>query len=86
MTVKDEEAARVRKQNSPALKSGRGIRVEKAITINRPAAEVYAFWRRLENLPLFLKHLHSVSTKDAAHSHWIIKADHEFTLEWDWSR
>jgi uncharacterized membrane protein len=31
---------------------------------------VYAFWRRLENLPLFMKHLSNVTEIDAKHSHW----------------
>ena len=31
-----------------------GVRVDHAITVNKPRAEVYAFWRRLENLPRFM--------------------------------
>ena len=34
-----------------SVHSGDGVKVEKAITINRPISEVYAFWRRMENLP-----------------------------------
>src|ERR1044071_5065316 len=32
---------------------GRGIRVEKSVTINRSPEELYRFWRNFENLPRF---------------------------------
>ncbi len=34
--------------------------MRKAITINRPPEEVYAYWRNLENRPRFMAHLKSV--------------------------
>ena len=34
------------------------INVKTALTVNRPRDQVYGFWRRLENLPTFMKHLH----------------------------
>ena len=37
-----------------------GLRVERAVTIERPREELYRFWRRLENLPDFMEHLESV--------------------------
>lgn len=40
------------------------------ITINRGIADVYAFWRRLENLPLFMPHLRSVEVIDERWSQW----------------
>jgi uncharacterized membrane protein len=33
--------------------------------VNKSKDEVYAFWRKLENLPLFMKHLSSVTEIDA---------------------
>jgi uncharacterized membrane protein len=38
-----------------------GIRVDKSVTINKPRAEVYRFWRNFENLPRFMRHLESVT-------------------------
>lgn len=38
--------------------------------IERPTNEVYMFWRRLENLPLFMEHLSDVIEEDNLHSHW----------------
>jgi uncharacterized membrane protein len=60
----------------------RGIRVQKAITINRPAAEVYRFWRNLENLPRFMVHLEFVRQLDDRRSYWIARAALGLTVEW----
>lgn len=46
------------------------INIRTNLVVNKPRNEVYAFWRRLENLPLFMKHLSSVTEIDAKHSHW----------------
>lgn len=52
------------------------------ITINKSPAEVYAFWRRLENLPRFMTHLRSVVTTGERSSHWVVEALGT-TVEWD---
>ncbi len=49
----------------------RNINIRSTVTVNKPRAEVYAFWRKLENLPLFMKHLSSVEQRDEKHSHWV---------------
>ncbi len=46
------------------------INIRTSLIVNKPKDEVYAFWRKLENLPLFMKHLASVTEIDAKHSHW----------------
>jgi uncharacterized membrane protein len=46
------------------------INIRTSMIVNKPKNEVYAFWRKLENLPLFMKHLGSVTEIDAKHSHW----------------
>ncbi len=66
-----------------SVPSGEGIRVDKAVTIERPPAEVYAFWCRLENLPRFMRHLQSVTVRDDLHSHWATKIVGGKVLEWD---
>ena len=60
-----------------------GIRVRKSITVNRPADEVYAFWRNFENLPRFMDHLESVQVTGEGRSHWKAKAPAGTTVEWD---
>ena len=59
-----------------------GIRVERAVTINRPVEEVYQFWRDLENLPRFMQNLKQVSVRDGQ-SHWVAEAPLGTTVEWD---
>ena len=53
-----------------------------AITINRPPAVVYSFWRHLENLPRFMTHLDAVETVGPHRSHWKAGAG-GLTVEWD---
>jgi len=60
-----------------------GIRVDKSVTINKPRAEVYRFWRNFENLPRFMRHLESVTEVDNRHSHWVAKAPAGRTVEWE---
>lgn len=59
------------------------IHVEKSLTINKSAAELYAFWRNFDNLPRFMRHLESVKTTDGNKSHWVAKAPMGTTVEWD---
>jgi uncharacterized membrane protein len=57
--------------------------VETAVTIDRPAAELYAFWRRFENLPQFMKHLDEVIDLGGGRSHWAGKSPLGLSVEWD---
>ncbi len=59
------------------------IRVRRAITVGRPIAEVYEFWRDFENLPRFMKHLESVTVTGDKRSHWVARAPAGRTVEWD---
>ena len=43
-------------------------------TIRKPASEVYAFWRDLENLPTFMAHLEQVRATGDRTSHWSASA------------
>lgn len=52
----------------------RGIHVKQSCLVNKPAREVYQFWRDFENLPRFIPHLESVRVIDEKHSHWAAKA------------
>jgi uncharacterized membrane protein len=61
----------------------RGIHVEEAVTINRPIAEVYRFWRNFENLPQFMQHLESVAMREEGISHWVAKGPAGMKVEWD---
>ena len=60
-----------------------GLRVERAVTVDKPRAEVYRFWRELSNLPRFMEHLVAVTDVDGKRSHWTAKAPAGRTVEWD---
>ncbi len=64
--------------------SERGIHVEQSFLINRPASELYAFWRNLENLPRIMTHLESVKTTDDRRSHWVAKAQGFMGKRFEW--
>jgi uncharacterized membrane protein len=60
------------------------IKIDTTLTINKPKNEVYAFWRKLENLPLFMRHLESVTQMGEGKSHWVAKIPSDVTrIEWD---
>src|SRR4051812_17279092 len=42
----------------------KGIHVAKSFLVDKPADELYAFWRKLENLPTIMSHLESVHVLD----------------------
>jgi uncharacterized membrane protein len=60
-----------------------GVRVDRAITVAKPRADIYRFWRELENLPRFMKHVESVRVIDGRRSHWVVTAPAGRTVEWD---
>jgi uncharacterized membrane protein len=46
------------------------LNVKLTMVVNKPRNEVYQFWRKLENLPSFMKHLKTVQEQDNKRSHW----------------
>lgn len=65
------------------LGGARGVHVEESVTINRPVAEVFRFWRNFENLPRFMRHLESVAMREEGISHWVAKGPAGMTVAWD---
>jgi uncharacterized membrane protein len=60
-----------------------GIRVDRSITINASRDQVYSFWRNLENLPRFMKHVRTVKALDDRRSHWVMEGPAGLKAEWD---
>lgn len=60
-----------------------GVRVEHAVTVNRPAGEVYRFWRNLSQLPRFMDHLKEVRETGGGKSHWVARGPLGMSVEWD---
>lgn len=61
------------------------INMRTTFVVNKPKHEVYQFWRKLENLPLFMKHLVAVKQLDSRRSHWEAKIPegNPVTIKWD---
>jgi uncharacterized membrane protein len=57
--------------------------VARAVTINRPRAELYAFWRDFSNLPPILDNVVRIDVLDGERSHWVVKSPGGGTVEWD---
>lgn len=59
------------------------LRVRKTLTVNRPAEELYQYWRNLENLPTFMHHVRSVRQIDDQRSHWVVNVLDNMEMEWE---
>src|SRR3569623_985557 len=57
--------------------------VARAVTINRPVAELYAYFRDFSKLPTFMDNIVRIDVRAATHSHWVVKAPGGKTVEWD---
>jgi uncharacterized membrane protein len=60
------------------------MEIVQAVTVQRKREDVYTFWRKLENLPTFMRHLRSVEQRGQTRSHWVAQsAGAGRVLEWD---
>ena len=66
-----------------SVEAGSGCKVEKSVTINRPADDLYLYWMNFENLPNIMSHLKSVTKIDGRRSRWVAKAPLGMTVEWE---
>ncbi|MDB5706154.1 MAG: cyclase [Sphingomonas bacterium] len=57
--------------------------IGRAVTINRPVAELFAYWRDFANLATFMENVERVDVLDDRRSHWVVKAPAGKTVEWD---
>jgi uncharacterized membrane protein len=60
-----------------------GVKMKKTIIIDRPASDLYTFWRNFENLPRIASILESVEVLDAHRSRWTVNAPGEIPIQWD---
>jgi uncharacterized membrane protein len=65
------------------LVKGRGIQVEKTISIGKPVEEVFAYWRNLENFPLWMSHVQEVRYIGGDRFHWVVDGPAGKPVEWD---
>ena len=79
---KGSEAIDEAKQSTTIGDTGNAL-VARAVTINKPVAELYAYFRDFSNLPTFMENVVSIDVRDSTHSHWVVKAPGGTTVEWD---
>ena len=73
-------AARLR---TPADGRARPVHAAAAITIGRPIAEVYDFWRNYDNFPRFMRNLDTVEDLGNGRSRWRVTGPAGVPVEWD---
>jgi len=66
-----------------ALGGARGVHVRESVHIARPAAEVFAEWRRLDQLPAAMPGLERVTQEGGRRSHWAARGPGGIPVEWD---
>jgi uncharacterized membrane protein len=57
--------------------------IEVNVTIDRPRQELWQFWRRIENLPQFMRHLERVEDHGNGRSHWYAKSPVGIHVDWE---
>ncbi|WP_294331767.1 SRPBCC family protein [uncultured Sphingomonas sp.] len=81
-TANDERRAIDAATDGPLVQRGDKL-VARAVTINRPRAELYAFWRDFSNLPPILDNVVRIEVLDRERSHWVVKSPGGGIVEWD---
>ena len=57
--------------------------IGRAVTINRPVGELFAYFRDFANLATFMENVERIDVLDGTRSHWVVKAPGGRTVEWD---
>ena len=77
-------SARSSRSGSGSSQNGRNeTLVSESVIVNRPARELYDFWRDFTNLSKFMDNVKSVEKLDEKRSHWTIKAPAGTSVEFD---
>ncbi|HKZ08998.1 MAG TPA: SRPBCC family protein, partial [Methylomirabilota bacterium] len=79
----DGDPGHRRRPDVPTLARDHGERVERTVTVTRPAMEVYRVWRDLRRLPEFMPHLESVTPLSETRSRWVACGPGGMTVEWE---
>lgn len=57
--------------------------VTRAVTINRPARELYDFWRDFPNLAKIMENIVSIEQIDPSRSRWVVRGPGGKTYDWE---
>ena len=66
-----------------SVRAGHGVKIEESIIVNRDVATVWRFWRKLENLGRFMRHLERVEEIDPRRSRWVAHTPLGTNLRWE---
>ncbi|MGH7854181.1 MAG: SRPBCC family protein [Candidatus Binatia bacterium] len=83
VAVLDFKASQQLTEVADAIEDDDSIHITKTIIINRPAEEIYRFWRDFKNLPRVMEHLESVEVIDNKRSRWVAKGPAGKRIEWE---
>jgi uncharacterized membrane protein len=78
-----ERLAEARKLQPGAQSRADGSPVVRSITVERPVADVYAFWSDFANFPRFMAHVESVEILDERRSRWRATGPAGSSVEWE---
>jgi uncharacterized membrane protein len=65
------------------VRDNEGHKVVRSIVVARPKEELFAYWRKLENLASVMSYVESVQELDSRTSHWVVKGPAGVSFEWD---
>jgi uncharacterized membrane protein len=82
LTALDIYAAQLHRRTL-AKRTREPSRVDLRIDIASTPDKLYAFWRDIEKLPLFMSNLQSVTVLDQRTSHWVANAPAGLLIDWD---
>ena len=60
----------------------RAVDIQKTLYIDAPVEQVYAFWSKYENFPLFMSHVREVEDLGAGRSRWSVSGPGGVPIEW----
>lgn len=66
-----------------SIPAGHGVKVEESVIINRDPADLYRYWRNLENLGRFMHHLERVERIDDRRSRWVARGPLGAPVSWE---
>jgi uncharacterized membrane protein len=72
-----------RGQGTNLQPSHHAVAVRKAVTVGRPAEDLYRFWRDFSNMPKFMERVESVEVRGQRESHWRARGPGGAIVEWD---
>ncbi|MBV8748415.1 MAG: SRPBCC family protein [Candidatus Eremiobacteraeota bacterium] len=62
---------------------GEGARIERVVVVERPAGDLYAYWRDLERLPTIMSHLERVEQRTDGRSRWTARGPGNVVAVWE---